>query len=294
MTQHREYDALAPSTKKVSHRKEHSYRHEALILMKLGNPNLTNKEVAEAMGYDPATLSILMRSDGFRSKFNEMREAVETAAKDALLGRTRNVLLSGLDATQDRFEDANTTLSEINGGMKNLLGAVGMGGGSGSSTNVAVQVNQGAAPLISAEVLKAAADKIGRTFEGETMSALPVQGASDLGETSNRDARLHLEEEAEIIESTEARTELREQCSEVPAEGAEQFELAFPEEPVVRIQSGREILSEVRRDGWDHHSSGGTESSDSRSQAEAFRPSVPADEQLVSPHLAALASGLAG
>jgi len=123
-----------------------SYTHEAMIDLLVGNPGISQGELASYFGYTPAWISTIMASDAFKEKLAARREdLIDPIIRVTMEDRFQAVVTRSLEVLQEKLEQPHTAVPDQLALQAAALGARALGkggfGGGGAAVQVNVQVN---------------------------------------------------------------------------------------------------------------------------------------------------------
>jgi len=120
------------------------YRWDAIIDVMLSNPTLSQNEIAEMLGYTPAYLSTLKKTDGFQVRYYTRRRQMSESIQDRVqmlmmlqIEKASEAILDGIEAIGE--EDGPTHEFALSAQDKALRG-LGFGPSSGPSS-ISVNTN---------------------------------------------------------------------------------------------------------------------------------------------------------
>lgn len=169
-----------------------SIRHEAILHFLLGNPTVSQGEVAEKFGVTQAWLSVVMNSEAFLEARNNY---TEIAYHETVLPLREKMVVAANKAL-DRLNlliPQETDLDKVRKTAETTLQALGFGTVKGSTVNNNTQINIGG--NASAEVLARARDKIG--VRNEPIRPLQLSDSERGRESSSSE---QLEEQDSVLD----------------------------------------------------------------------------------------------
>jgi len=151
-----------------------SNKHMAIIEHMCANPMEKLGDVARAFGVGRAWLSRLIHSDLFQAKLAERQDECFIECAMPLRSKIHNLAHETIDKLTEKVE-AGANVSELQTIAELALDATGYGAKKKEETSPTVVVN------IDSESLASARNKIGRTFDGESVTEVSASGERGAG-----------------------------------------------------------------------------------------------------------------
>ena len=113
-----------------------SYRHAAIVDYMLVNPDQNQNEIARALGFTPAWLSVIINSDAFKMYYESRREEHNTGLHEKVVGKLYAIALDASDVILDALGEDEVDARLALDAKDKALHRLGYGPSRGGAVNI--------------------------------------------------------------------------------------------------------------------------------------------------------------